>query len=149
MLCHVSISGVHLHVYHTASYVTCIMAFMSKIGKASPGLYAAVGFLILGLVILIVGVTVDIKCSNEKSWTSPSSGGGQRNITGLKEFCKYSPEAERIGLDTFLKRVKAAYYENMPNQVAYDPDVKFNDRFEDLKKRLCFYVICFPVKCSK
>ncbi|KAJ7394050.1 hypothetical protein OS493_003723 [Desmophyllum pertusum] len=36
--------------------------------------------------------------------------------------CNYSDEAQRVGLEAFLRKVKSTYYKMNPNNVVYDPD---------------------------
>lgn len=69
-------------------------------------------------MLYFVGVTLcavddgDSKCNEDTSKL-------RRNASMV---CSYSSEAERIGLEAFLRKVKATYYKMNPNNVVYDPD---------------------------
>ena len=102
--------------------------------KVSPIFYIVAGALAVSLIFLIVGLAVDISCRNKMRDNSKPSG-VVKKLTSLKEFCSYSPEAKRIGLKAFLKKVQKAYFEHTPNHVAHDPDVKSEEMHEHLKKR--------------
>ena len=110
--------------------------------KVSPIFYIVAGALAVSLIFLIVGLAVDISCRNKmKDNSMPNSA---KKMTSLKEFCSYSPEAKRIGLKAFLKKVQKAYFEHTPNQVTYDPDVKSEERHEHLKKRYDMMSVFYP-----
>ena len=107
-----------------------------------PICVAAVVFTV-GLIVLIVGLALDTKCSGDDVHAPTSS---TAKLESLSQFCKYSAEAQLIGLPAFLKRVQKAYFDNSPNQVAFDPDVKASDMHEHLKKRysfIIFLLLCF------
>lgn len=67
-------------------------------------------FYLAGVILCAVGG--NIKCSADV-------------LKAQKEkltVCSYSTEAQRMGLETFLHKVKATYYKINPNNVVYDPD---------------------------
>eukprot|EP00794_Sanderia_malayensis_P004766 gene4766-5393_t len=78
-------------------------------------------------------LALDIACKDKTTSITPSPKA--RKLTSLKEFCEYSPEAKRIGLDAFLKKVQLSYYEHFPNQVSYQPDIKSEEMSEHVLKR--------------
>ena len=74
--------------------------------------------LAVALIILIVGIALIATADTKKS--DNTSGG---TAAPSVERCIFSGEALRVGLPTFLSRVKAAYYKLHPYDVYYDPDV--------------------------
>ena len=127
----------HLSIILSASRKRTIednMAFLTdKIRRISLPLYVAAGVFTVGLIILIVGLALDTKCSGKDTPTASTA-----KLESLSQYCKYSAEAQSIGLPAFLKRVQKAYFDNSPNQVAFDPDVAASDMHEHLKKRYHF-----------
>ena len=84
--------------------------------------------LAVALIILIVGIALIAVAATKKSDEKPTSTASPSTTTGgtaapSVDRCKFSGEALRVGLPTFLSRVKAAYYKLHPYNVYYDPDV--------------------------
>ena len=111
--------------------------FRDKDGKISNLIYVVAGLFIVGLAILIVGIAMEGNCRGNVSNNAKATPAGMK-LERLSQLCKYSQEADRIGLNAFLKKVQRAYFDNSPNEVAFDPDVKSGDMHEHLKKRYCF-----------
>ena len=111
------------------------MAFIiNKASQAPKVLYLAAAVLIVGLIFLIAGAALIANCGGSKA-SDNAKAPTAKKLKSLSQFCEYSPEAERMGLNKFLKKVQRAYFENSPHQVAFDPDVKAGDMHEYLKKR--------------
>ena len=109
------------------------MAGINRPGKVSIFVYVVAGLFAISLIVLIIGLAVGANCRNKSDASAKRSTTAK--IESLSQFCKSSPEAERIKLNAFLKKVQKAYFENSPDQVVYDPDVKFDDMHEHLKQR--------------
>ena len=115
------------------------MAFVTnKDEKVSNIVYVVAGLFTVALAILIVGIAMEKNCQSK---ARNKSSAAAIKLERLSQFCKYSQEADRIGLNAFLMRVQKAYFDTSPNQVAYDPDVKYADMHEHLKKRYHFKVM--------
>lgn len=79
----------------------------------------AVVVLFVAFVLFIVGVVLLSKKSCDK--TSKTSALTSKH---WNPKCRYSEEAMRVGLPSFLDKVKAHYYEYNPHNIAWDPDLK-------------------------
>ena len=79
---------------------------------------------VIALVVLVVGIVLIAlaakrkDCDGRKGGKHPGSSGEEIS----SEFCEYSDEAKRIGLDDMILRVKKSYYEYHPFQLPGDPD---------------------------
>ncbi len=105
----------------------------SSSGKVHPFAYIAAGLLVVGLIVLIVGLSLNFNCNDNDKSKKQDTASKARKLESLKEFCDYSPEAQRIGLKPFLTKVQKSYFEQSPHQVAYQPDIK--DMSEHVKTR--------------
>ena len=77
----------------------------------------------IAIIILVVGIVLIAKAAkkrdcNDEGDKSPGSTGDQKS----SDFCDYSEEAKRIGLNDIMLRVKKSYYEHHPFQLPSDPD---------------------------
>ena len=88
----------------------------------------------LGIVLVITGISL-LALSNSKApncghvdreprtaTTSPS-----REQTSNWALCEYSHEAQRIGLEEFIRKVKSTYYKHHPFNIVYHPDVFYEN----------------------
>ncbi|KAL9986409.1 hypothetical protein ACROYT_G000554 [Oculina patagonica] len=101
----------------------------------------AVGIIFLIVGIVLIAMAAADKKSVEKSTGGTSKQGGQEEQTtasvppttmrvststlaptATPGPCNYSDEAQRVGLDEFLRKVKTTYYKMNPNNAVYDPD---------------------------
>ena len=79
---------------------------------------------VIALVVLVVGIVLIAlaakrkDCDGRKGGKHPGSSGEEIS----SDFCEYSEEAKRIGLDDMILRVKKSYYEYHPFQLPSDPD---------------------------
>ena len=83
-------------------------------GRTSIIIIAAV--CIIALACLCAGIALMVKtksCESSKSGSTTSS---------LKDQCKYSDEAKRIGLNSFLIKVKDTFYKLHPENTAWHPE---------------------------
>lgn len=67
-------------------------------------------FYFAGVILCAVGGDTKSSADSSKAETKTSTA------------CSYSNEAQRVGLETFLHKVKATFYKMNPNNVVYDPD---------------------------
>jgi hypothetical protein len=74
--------------------------------------------LVTGVVFLIVGIAL-IASVKKSTCAADSSSDSER-------FCRFSDEANRIGLGEFIDRVKTTYFKLHKYNVVYDPDVGMN-----------------------
>lgn len=81
-----------------------------------PYYIAIVVAVVLCLVGFILVITGGVLLSKARD-CEPSPAG-----TKAPGPCNYSDEAQRVGLDEFLQKVKTTYYKMNPNNAAYDPD---------------------------
>lgn len=72
---------------------------------------------IIGLILTIIGIIHMSKLAKNEACTSKKS-----KSVDLKKGCEYSAEAKRVGLNSFLEKVKTTFYKMKPNQVVYAPD---------------------------
>ena len=79
---------------------------------------AAVVFCLVGIILVGVGGAKMSKAGKICSEQSPKGKMKQSK----PQPCEYSDEANRVGLDEFLKKVKSTYYKMNPNNAVYDPD---------------------------
>lgn len=80
----------------------------------------AAALCLVGVILVITGGVLLSKARDcEQSQQSP---GTKAPIIEKPGPCNYSDEAQRVGLDEFLRKVKTTYYKMNPNNVAYDPD---------------------------
>lgn len=96
---------------------------------------------VLAAVLLIVGIALiaaaSIKSRNcaLKSSEISQSGGGESSTSGGSDvssnFCKFSQEAQRIGLEEFLSKVKKSYYALHASAFVYNPEVKTPEQLKD------------------
>ena len=108
-------------------------------------LYLAAALLGIGVFVLILGLVFisksgpKILCKDKSSLNTVTSDKSDKSetkkLSTLKEFCAYSDEAKRLGLEDFLKKVQKAYFDNNPNQVAYQPDLTTEELNEKVKTR--------------
>ena len=76
------------------------------------------------LIILIVGIALIAVASTQKSEEKSKSSGSTSGGTATpSDRCSFTEEAQKVGLATFLSRVKGAFYKLHPYDVYYDPDV--------------------------
>ena len=76
---------------------------------------AAIVFCLVGIILVAVGganLSKAGQCGEEAS----------KGKIEQPKPCEYSDEAEHVGLDEFLKKVKSTYYKMHPNNAVYDPD---------------------------
>lgn len=78
---------------------------------------AAVILCLVGIILVGIGGTELSK--DEKVC---SKGRSLKEAIKQSKPCDYSNEANRVGLDDFLKKVKSTYFKMRPNNVVYDPD---------------------------
>ena len=81
---------------------------------------AAVVFCVVGITLVGFGgakLSKPGKVCNEQS-----PNGKPQPKAQPQQSCNYSDEANRVGLDEFLKKVKSTYYKMNPNNAVYDPD---------------------------
>lgn len=84
--------------------------------------------LVIGVVFLIVGIALiasakKATCIDSKDSTPDS-----------ERFCRYSDEANRIGLGEFIDRVRKTYFKYHKYNVMYDPDLGTDiESFERVK----------------
>ncbi|KAJ7394049.1 hypothetical protein OS493_003722 [Desmophyllum pertusum] len=64
-----------------------------------------------GVILCTVGGDLECSADTSKAQTREKS-----------TACNYSDEAQRVGLEAFLRKVKSTYYKMNPNNVVYDPD---------------------------
>ena len=69
------------------------------------------------MAVFYLAVILCAVCADAKSIADAS-----KSQTKTFTACSYSNEAQRVGLQTFLHKVKSTYYKMNPNNVAYDPD---------------------------
>ena len=119
-------------------------------------LHLVVVLLGIGVLVLILGLVFisksgpKILCKDESSLNRVAGDKSDNNnnnnntsvnntidkkLTTLKEFCAYSDDAKQLGLEDFLKKVQKAYFDNNPNQVAYQPDLTMEELNENVKTR--------------
>lgn len=72
---------------------------------------SVVVFYIIGVILCTVGGDLECSADTSKAQTREKS-----------TACNYSDEAQRVGLEAFLRKVKSTYYKMNPNNVVYDPD---------------------------
>ena len=89
---------------------------------------------IIAAVLLIVGIAL-IAAASIKSRDCAAKNSKESSITGEEtkpgggsesssDLCKFSSEAQKIGLEDFLNKVKNTYYAVHPYSFVYHPDVK-------------------------
>lgn len=80
---------------------------------------AVIAFIVLVVGIVLIALAAKRKdCDGRKGGKRPGSSGEEIS----SDFCEYSEEAKRIGLDDMILRVKKSYYEYHPFQLPSDPD---------------------------
>ena len=92
-------------------------------GRDSKFRIVSLVLLAVGVIFLVVGIVLTVIALKEKDEKTHDSNIAKRE-TPLSGGCDGSEEAKRIGLDEFLSRVQATYYELHPYDVFQDPDVK-------------------------
>lgn len=76
--------------------------------------------LFIGIILLIVSrIQLDNCEESRKLKTETCDDSSNKNFT---DFCTYSSEAKRVGLGKFLDKVKEAYHEVFPEEIAFHPD---------------------------
>ena len=91
----------------------------------------AVAVFLLAFIVFIVGVVLVSKKSCEENVTVKTisfTNTSQRS----DPKCRYSEEALRVGLPSFLDKVKSYYYEYNRDNIAWDPDLR-GDRLREAK----------------
>ena len=92
-------------------------------GRDSKFRIVSLVVLAVGVIFLVVGIVLTVIALKEKDEKTHDLKIAKRE-TSLSGGCDGSEEAKRIGLDEFLSRVQATYYELHPYDVFQDPDVK-------------------------
>lgn len=67
-----------------------------------------------------VGVTLSLIAGGYSEYSEDRSKLRMRRGTSV--ICSYSSEAQRVGLEAFVRKVKTTSYKMNPNNVVYDPD---------------------------
>ncbi|CAH3138463.1 unnamed protein product [Pocillopora meandrina] len=102
-------------------------------GRDSKFRIVSLVLLAVGVIFLVVGIVLTVIALKEKDEKTHDSNIAKRE-TSLSGGCDGSEEAKRIGLDEFLSRVQATYYELHPYDVFQDPDVKTETSLALLKE---------------
>ena len=79
--------------------------------------------LVLAFIVFVVGIVLLQKktCARDASASSLT----QEN---LNPKCRYSEEAKRVGLPSFLEKVKNSYFRYNPDQIMWDPDLRVSGK---------------------
>ncbi len=88
------------------------------------------GLIVIGIVCVcalacfIAGIVL-ISQSTKCEKTTPSASSGSSGKTSKdKEQCAFSKEAQRIGLEAFLNKVRDEYYKQHPQNTAWHPSAR-------------------------
>lgn len=75
---------------------------------------------VIALACLCAGIVLMTKT---KSCEDEDKASTTAKVDASKEQCKYSDEASRIGLDSFLKKVQNAHFKLYPENIGWHPNV--------------------------
>ena len=89
-------------------------------GRTSFFIIGAICF--IAIACLCAGIVLLAKTKSCKDDSKAGTSSATTGKSTLKEQCKFSDEAKRIGLETFLKKVKDTYYRVHPENAAWHPD---------------------------
>lgn len=89
----------------------------SRNGKAS--LFIIIAVCVIAVICLIVGIALMVKSGGRRTVYSHTKSTSKNQAN---EQCKFSKEAERIGLEAFLTKVKQQFYKYHPENTALHPD---------------------------
>ena len=96
-----------------------IMFGGEKKNGSRASIFVIVAVCIIALACLCAGIALMAKTKEcDDSPSTPSNGA---KSTSSKEQCKYSDEAKRIGLDSFLEKVRETFYRLHPENTAWHP----------------------------
>ncbi len=90
---------------------------IGRTGLIIIALVCIVGFACLIAGIVLMAKSADCKSSSAKTGSTGTSTGGAD-----KDQCKFSKEAQRIGLEAFLNKVRNEFYKQHPQNTAWHPD---------------------------
>ena len=91
-------------------------------GKANgsrASVFMIIAVCIIALACLCAGIALMAKAKKCDDGTGSVSSASKS--TSTVDQCKYSDEAKRIGLDSFLQKVKDTYYKLHPENTAWHP----------------------------
>ena len=89
---------------------------------------------VVAIIVLIVGIVLIALAAKKKDCDGKEDKHhGSSGKQAFSTFCEYSKEAERIGLNDIMLRVKKSYYENHPYQLPNDPEATRDDIKEKYK----------------
>lgn len=98
---------------------------------------AVLGLIAVGVVLIIIGIVLLAMATSKSNNCAVDSGIDSTSAPShqTSERCEFSAEAKRIGLDQFVKKVKATYYKLHPFSVPFDPDVENSLKGIEIIKR--------------
>ena len=96
--------------------------FEGNKSSLSKGRILIIAVAVIAIIILIVGIVLIALAAKKKDCDGKEDNHhGSTGEQSSSTFCEYSKEAERIGLNDIMLRVKKSYYENHPYQLPNDP----------------------------
>ena len=103
-------------------------------GKANgsrASFFMIIAVCIIALACLCAGIALMAKAKKCEDGTSSVSSASKS--ASAKEQCKYSVEAKRIGLDSFLKKVRDTFYTLHPENTAWHPEANVDKIRKDYR----------------
>ena len=88
--------------------------------KGKTGLVIIAAVCVISMACLFAGIA--LMATSKACNNTHSQAGSAGKTDALKEQCKFSKEAQRIGLEAFLKKVREQFFKYHPENTAYHPD---------------------------